>query len=105
MDVHPLLPHASAAVSEAVADVPAASKLSPLIVTEPPPLGALFASVLLATGAANDPGREHAASEARGGDAPSNVKPRLAVLVPTLIHTSRPAPAEAGRESGTRWVA
>ena len=50
-DVHALLPHASAAVSEAVADVPAASKLSPLIVTEPLPVGAALAVAALTTGA------------------------------------------------------
>ena len=36
-EVHALLPHASLAVSEAVAVGPAAPKLSPLIVTVPPP--------------------------------------------------------------------
>ena len=50
-DVHALLPHASAVVSEAVAVGPAVPKLSPLIVTVPPPLGAAFASVVLTTGA------------------------------------------------------
>ncbi len=50
-DVQALLPHASAVVSEAVAVGPAVPKLSPLIVTEPPPLGAPFASALT-TGAA-----------------------------------------------------
>ena len=98
-DVQALLPHASAVISEAVAVGPAVPKLNPLIVTAPPPLGAPFASVVLTTGAANDHARQHAASGARGGDAPSKMKPRLPVLVLTLIHTSRPAPAEAGRES------
>ena len=50
-DVQALLPHASAVVSEAVAVGPAVPKLSPLIVTVPPPLGAAFASVVLTTGA------------------------------------------------------
>jgi hypothetical protein len=52
-DVHALLPHVSTAVSEAVTDAPAAPKLKPLIVTEPPPVGATFAVVALATGAAS----------------------------------------------------
>ena len=52
-DVHALLPHVSAAVSEAVADAPAAPKLKPLIVTVPPAVGAAFAVVALATGAAS----------------------------------------------------
>jgi hypothetical protein len=51
-DVQALLPHASAVVSEAVAVGPAVPKLSPPIVTEPPPLGAPFASDALTTGAA-----------------------------------------------------
>ena len=52
-DVHALLPHVSAAVSEAVADAPAAPKLKPLIVTVPPAVGAAFALVALVTGAAS----------------------------------------------------
>jgi hypothetical protein len=52
-DVHALLPHTSAAVSEAVAVGPTAPKLSPPIVTVPPPLGAAFAGAgPLTTGAA-----------------------------------------------------
>jgi hypothetical protein len=54
-DVQALLPHASAVVSEAVAVGPAVPKLSPLIVTVPPPLGAALAEVdevVLTTGAA-----------------------------------------------------
>ena len=54
-DVHALLPHASAVVSEAVAVGPAVPKLSPLIGTVPPPLGAALAEVdevVLTTGAA-----------------------------------------------------
>ncbi len=51
-DVHALLPHASAVVSEAVAVGPAVPKLNPLIVTAPPPLGAPLAEVVLTTGAA-----------------------------------------------------
>jgi hypothetical protein len=50
-DVHALLPHVSAAVSEAVTDAPAAPKLKPLIVTVPPAVGAAFAVVALVTGA------------------------------------------------------
>ena len=50
-DVHALLPHASAVVSEAVAVGPTAPKPSPLIVTVPPPLGAAFAETVLTTGA------------------------------------------------------
>ncbi len=52
-DVHALLPHVSAAVSEAVTDAPAAPKLKPLIVTVPPAVGAAFEVVALATGAAS----------------------------------------------------
>ncbi len=51
-DVHALLPHVSAAVSEAVADAPAAPKLKPLMVTVPPAVGAAFVVVALTTGAA-----------------------------------------------------
>jgi hypothetical protein len=52
-DVHALLPHTSAAVSEAVAVGPAAPKLSPPIVTVSLPLSAaLAAEVVLTTGAA-----------------------------------------------------
>ena len=55
-DVHALLPHASAVVSEAVAVGPTTPKLSPLIVTVPPPLGTALAEVdevVLTTGAAS----------------------------------------------------
>ena len=52
-DVHELLLQVSAAVSEAVTDTPAASKLKPLIVTLPPAVGAAFAVVALTTGAAS----------------------------------------------------
>ncbi len=52
-DVHALLPHVSTAVSEAVSDAPAAPKLKPVIVTVPPAVGAAFAVVALATGAAS----------------------------------------------------
>jgi hypothetical protein len=45
-DVHALLPHASAVVSEAVAVGPAVPKLSPLIVTLRPTLDAALACVL-----------------------------------------------------------
>ena len=48
-DVHALLPHTSAAVSEAVTVGPTTPKLSPLIVTLPPPLGAAFAETVLTT--------------------------------------------------------
>ena len=51
-DVHALLPHASAVVSEAVAVGPAVPKLSPPIVTVPPPLDTAFAETVLTTGAA-----------------------------------------------------
>ncbi len=55
-DVHALLPHMSAAVSEAVAVGPTTPKLSPLIVTVPLPLAAaLAAKVVLTTGAAGQP--------------------------------------------------
>ena len=52
-DVHELLPHSCAIVSEAVADAPAVLKLSPLIVTMPPALGTELAEVVLTTGAAS----------------------------------------------------
>ena len=52
-DVHALLPHTSAAVSEAVAVGPTTPKLSPPIVTVSLPLSAaLAAEVVLTTGAA-----------------------------------------------------
>ena len=55
-DVHALLPHTSAEVSEAVAVGPTTPKLSPLIVTVPLPLGATLAvEVVLTTGAAGQP--------------------------------------------------
>ena len=38
----------------------------------------------------------HAASKARGGDVPSNVKPRLAVLVKTRTQATRPASTRIG---------
>ena len=52
-DVHALLSHVSAAVSEAVTDAPATPKLKPLIVTVPPAVGAAFAVAALTTGAAS----------------------------------------------------
>jgi hypothetical protein len=51
-DVHALLPHTSAALIDAVAVGPTAPKLSPPIVTVPPPLGAALAETVLTTGAA-----------------------------------------------------
>ncbi len=51
-DVHALLPHTSAAASEAVGVGLEMPKLSPLIVTVPLPLGAAFAETALTTGAA-----------------------------------------------------
>ena len=51
-DVHALLPHVSAEASEAVAVGPTVPKLSPLIVTVRPPLGAALATTVLTTGAA-----------------------------------------------------
>ena len=56
-DVHALLPHTSAAASEAVGVGPTTPKLSPLIVTVPLPLGAAFAETVLTTGAATAPFR------------------------------------------------
>jgi hypothetical protein len=56
-DVHALLPHASAAVSEAVAVGPDAPKLRPQIVTVPPKVGAALVGTnltLLTTGAAEE---------------------------------------------------
>ena len=50
-EVHAVLPHASSAPSEAVGVKAELPKLSPLIVTVPPPLGAAFAGVVLTTGA------------------------------------------------------
>ena len=89
-DVHALLPHASAAVSEAVADVPAASKLSPLIVTEPLPVGAALAVAALTTGATfgNNPCSASGQAGHSANVAPSKVKMRLHVSSRTLIHAS-----------------
>ncbi len=52
-DVHALLPHTSAAASEAIGVGLEMPKLSPLIVTVPLPLGAAFAAAALTTGAAH----------------------------------------------------
>jgi hypothetical protein len=51
-EVHALLPHTSAVASEAVAVGSTMTKLSPLIVTVPLPLGTALAATLLTTGAA-----------------------------------------------------
>ena len=51
IDVHAVLPHPSDAVSEAVAVAPVVPKLSPPIVTVPPPLDTAFAETVLTTGA------------------------------------------------------
>ena len=104
-DVHVLLPHTSLAVSETVAVGPAAPKLSPLIVTVPPALDAALLGLFpLNTGAATHKG--HGNSNTRVGqqlklsqaaeNAPSKVKPRLAVLAKTLTQASRPAPTKTG---------
>ena len=53
-DVHALLPHASDAVKEAVGVRPSVPKLSPPIVTVPPPLGTAFADAELTDGAAQE---------------------------------------------------
>ena len=53
-DVHAPLPHASDAVKEAVGVRPSVPKLSPPIVTVPPPLGTAFADAELTTGAAQE---------------------------------------------------
>jgi hypothetical protein len=53
VDVHAVLPHGSAAFKEAVGVRPSVPKLSPLMVTVPPPLGAMFAEAVLTTGAAS----------------------------------------------------
>ena len=51
-DVHALLPHTSAVASVAVAVGSTVTKLIPLIVTVPLPLGTALAATLLTTGAA-----------------------------------------------------
>ena len=51
-DVHALQPHTSPMASEAVTVRLALPKLSPLIVTVPPPLGTALAETVLTTGAA-----------------------------------------------------
>ncbi len=51
-DVHALLPHTSAAASVAVGVGLEMPKLSPLIVTVPPPLGPVLAAAVLTTGTA-----------------------------------------------------
>ena len=53
VDVHAVLPHGSAAFKEAVGVRPSVPRLSPLMVTVPPPLGAMFAEAVLTTGAAS----------------------------------------------------
>ena len=52
-DVHDVLPHGSAAFKEAVGVRPSVPRLSPLMVTVPPPLGAMFVEAVLTTGAAS----------------------------------------------------
>ncbi len=51
-DVHAVLLHTSAPVSDAVTVGLEVPKLSPLIVTVPPPLGTALAAAVLTTGAA-----------------------------------------------------
>jgi hypothetical protein len=109
-DVHALLPHTSAAAIEAVVVAPAAPKLSPLIVTVPPTHdAALLGSMPLTTGAATGEGmdaRQHITGDRSkmshtAENVPSKVKLRLAVVLKSLIHASRPsdAPARTGFEA------
>jgi hypothetical protein len=99
-DVHELLLHEFAPVSEAIADGSAVPKFKPLIVTVPIAEDALFLGTSpLVTGAVATkfacaprvPCQTNA-----WGDVPSNVKPRLAVFAPTWTHTSRLAPDRSG---------
>jgi hypothetical protein len=53
VDVHDVLPHSSTALKVAVGVRPSVPKLSPLMVTVPPPLCTAFAEAVLTTGAAS----------------------------------------------------
>ena len=89
-DVHALLPHASAAVSEAVGVKAGLPKLSPLIVTVPLAEGAALAEAALTTGAATTELDGHPLAKQCGASEPTvegedaargvraNLDPRLA---------------------------
>jgi hypothetical protein len=53
VEVHDVLPHGSATFRVTVGVRPSMPKLSPLMVTVPPPLGTAFAETVLTTGAAS----------------------------------------------------
>jgi hypothetical protein len=67
VEVHDVLPHGSAAFKVAVGVRPSLPKLSPLMVTVPPPLCTAFAETVLTTGAASATvgGQRRAASSER----------------------------------------
>ena len=78
-DVHALLPHTSAVVSEAVTLALKRPKLSPLIVTVPPPLPTALAETVLTTGPAHAPSacKSHTGSPLRCGAAQRTVEAEL----------------------------
>jgi len=73
-EVHALLPHTSAVASEFVAVGSTVTKLSPLIVTVPLPLGTALAATLLTTGAAQAMPVRTAIHSGVKGSAPSKLK-------------------------------
>ncbi len=73
-DVQALLPHASAVASVAVAVGSTVTKLSPLIVTVPLPLGTALAATVLTTGAAQAIPFRTATHTGMKGSAPSKLK-------------------------------
>jgi hypothetical protein len=78
-DVHALLPHTSAVVSEALTLALKLPKLSPLTVTVPPPLGTALAETVLTTDAAPAPSacKSHTGSRQRCGAAQRTVEAEL----------------------------
>ena len=84
-DVHAVLPHTSAVASVPVAVGSTVTKLSPLIVTVPLPLGAALAATLLTTGAAEAMPFRTATHGGVKGNAPSKLK--CPATVPTTAPT------------------
>ena len=88
-DVHALLPHTSAVARLAVAVRSTVTKLSPLIVTVPLPLGAALAATLLTTGAAQATPFRTATHSGVKGSAPSKLE--ISWPVPDTTATVTPA--------------
>jgi hypothetical protein len=96
VDVHAVLPHGSAAFKEAVGVRPSVPKLSPLMVTVPPPLCTAFAEAVLTTGAASatvGTSRYTQSGEGLATGEPSKLNiVRVPATAPTLtaVHTAEP---------------